>query len=122
MDDSNDAIRKETTVSFGILFRNMQENKKELAEPKDPETVFAETYLAEMVRELLIHMDDTNADVQQNVLDCLKEAAAVDPQIVLEETLKIKEYHRLSKYTSELIETCSKQQQQQNQRQAKMSD
>lgn len=76
LDDSQDLIRLEITKAIGSFFKC----KNVKLSPSTFEYV---------VRNIMIHLDDQNQQLQLAVFNTLKEAAAIDPKRVLDEVRMI---------------------------------
>jgi hypothetical protein len=90
MDDSNDKIRIETAHAFTRYFASM---------PKSWDS----SQYDYLVRGLLVHVDDSNPDVQQAVMPALAAAAVVEPSVFIEIVEECKRKHRTQRFCDELV-------------------
>ncbi|PIK45499.1 putative dynein assembly factor 5, axonemal [Apostichopus japonicus] len=95
LDDSSDEIRLSVTKTFMTFFRCFQ---------KEYDVVLYKAHIETLYRGLLVHMDDTDTDIQQAVLDVLKQAAVIHPPLLEREVEAVRQKHRSLIYCDELLQ------------------
>jgi len=92
MDDAQDTIRIATANSFHAVYTHLLEGRIREHSVKDVLTEWRSD-IAEWVRTLLIHMDDTNVELQEAVYQALVAIAGVRKDVVCDETAKVRSKH-----------------------------
>ncbi|XP_022102374.1 dynein assembly factor 5, axonemal-like isoform X2 [Acanthaster planci] len=95
MDDSSDEIRLAVAKTFETFFQCF---------PADYDKVLYRAHLETLYRGLLVHMDDPDPNIQQSVLDLLKQAAPLHPQLLQEEVEMVRHKHRSFVFCDELLQ------------------
>ncbi|XP_033630139.1 dynein assembly factor 5, axonemal-like [Asterias rubens] len=95
MDDSSNEIRIAVAKTFETFFKCF---------PEDYDKGLYKAHLETLYRGLLIHLDDPDSNIQQAVLDVLKQAAPLHPHLLLEEVEMVRHKHRSFLFCDELIQ------------------
>ncbi|XP_038066344.1 dynein assembly factor 5, axonemal-like isoform X2 [Patiria miniata] len=95
MDDSSDEIRVAVAKTFQTFFQCF---------PADYDRVLYRAHLETLYRGLLVHMDDPDPNIQQAVLDILKQAAPLHPKLLQEEVETVRHKHRSFLLCDELLQ------------------
>ncbi|XP_041473460.1 dynein assembly factor 5, axonemal-like [Lytechinus variegatus] len=94
LDDSSDEIRVAVAKTFGAFFGCF---------PEDYDVGLYKAHLETLYSGLLIHMDDPDQTIQEAVLDVLKQAAKVQPSLLIREIESVRHKHRSFIYCDQLI-------------------
>ncbi|XP_071953209.1 dynein axonemal assembly factor 5-like [Antedon mediterranea] len=93
LDDSSDDIRVAVAKTFLIYFQCF---------PVNYDTSLYGAHLQEMYKGLLVHLDDPDPHIQQQLLDVLKEAGKIKPSLLLDELEAVRHKHRTDIYCQKL--------------------
>ncbi|XP_033097480.1 dynein assembly factor 5, axonemal-like [Anneissia japonica] len=93
LDDSSDDIRVAVARTFSTYFQCF---------PDDYDTSLYGAHLEGMYKGLLVHLDDPYPQIQQELLDVLKEAGRIKPSLLLQELEAVEHKHRTTTYCDQL--------------------
>ncbi len=93
LDDSSNEVRLVMCNVFRAYFSSFREKY---------EVSLYRAHLEALYRGLLVHMDDPNAEIQKAVLDVLKVAARLSPDMLLKEVDVVRLKHRTTQFCDEL--------------------
>ncbi|PVD38342.1 hypothetical protein C0Q70_00954 [Pomacea canaliculata] len=95
LDDSSDEIRMMVTRTFLAYFDCFQ-NKYDVG--------LYRAHLEALYKGLLVHLDDPEEKIQEGVLEVLKKAGQLHPNLLLQEVENVKHKHRDPKFCNRLIQ------------------
>uniref|UniRef100_A0A8C8DHG9 Dynein axonemal assembly factor 5 n=1 Tax=Oryzias sinensis TaxID=183150 RepID=A0A8C8DHG9_9TELE len=98
LDDSNAEVRAAALHGVGLWFSSLT---------KDYSSELCAPHLQLLFQQLLLHLDDPNPAVQDQVLEILKKASVVHPVLLKREAEAAKDKHRSPVYCQQLLQHIS---------------
>ncbi|KAI8494919.1 HEAT repeat-containing protein 2 [Branchiostoma belcheri] len=95
LDDNSDEIRVAVAKTFSTFFPCIGD---------DYDRTLYKAHLEFMFKGLLVHLDDTDERIQENMLGVLKQAARIHPSLMEQEITAVKHKHRTPKYCDQLLQ------------------
>ncbi|KAM6905310.1 dynein axonemal assembly factor 5 [Xenentodon cancila] len=95
LDDSSTEVRGVALQALGLWFSSLT---------KDYNPELCSPHLQLLFQQLLLHLDDPDSSVQDQVLEILKKASSVHPALLKTETEAVKDKHRRPDYCDRLLQ------------------
>nr|XP_057904336.1 dynein axonemal assembly factor 5 [Doryrhamphus excisus] len=98
LDDSSEEVRREALKVLSLWLSSLGGNY-------NPE--FCSPHLLFLFQQLLLHLDDPDSSVQDQVLEVLKEGSSVHPELLKKEVGAVRDKHRTPQYCDQLLQHIS---------------
>ncbi|KAM9391919.1 dynein axonemal assembly factor 5 [Pholidichthys leucotaenia] len=95
LDDSSKEVRHNALQALGLWLSSLTKNYS-------PELCAAHLQL--LFQQLLLHLDDPDSSVQDQVLETLKKGSSVDPVLLQREVEAVRDKHRTPHYCDQLLQ------------------
>ncbi|XP_061892704.1 dynein axonemal assembly factor 5-like [Entelurus aequoreus] len=99
LDDSSEDVRREALKALSLWLSNLDKNYG---------AELCTSHLQFLFQQLLVHLDDPDSSVQDQVLEVLKEGSSILPVLLKKEVEAVRDKHRSPQYCDQLLEhICS---------------
>ncbi len=115
LDDSSNQVKDNSNTSSRIVVRPVHRSQVRVSACSalrafctSMPSSYCDTNSAYLVQGVVIHMDDSNSDVQEAACRVLEALAAVKPKVVETEVSKVRERFRSKHYCDRVLASCER--------------